>query len=442
MTEERRAGWFPALEGYRGVAAVVVIAYHVMGVRQAEWGAWGHYTALLGRAGVSLFFVISGFSLYRPFVVNRLRGIEGPSTFRYAIRRTLRVVPAYLAVAIVALFAFKMTADLDAGTITTHLLLLQPYAGSVEVFQGVSVAWTVSVAIAFYLLLPLIDKVASIVSAGVIGGRHHHHRIRSTVRVEIVIIVLLVVIANLFRAHLAPDLASGTISGRDGRPYWLTFFLDWYAAGMFVAVVSAWGEVTGGRSVLHRLADRTWLCWFLAAEIMVLMGSVIRIPALFGTPMTARQLLAIHPLFGLMATALLLPAALAPEGGGLGRRALASRPLVALGTISYGLFLWHLLWLHQYRVWFGVSTSAMSFWVTLVVVLALSAASATTTYVLIERPLRVYPRPKRAPEPPEAPETSTPEPSTPETSAPELGPPAPPITSEEPVSTVPASSDS
>ena len=44
---------------------------------------------------MSIFFVISGFLLYRPFVVRKLRGEPFPSIGGYAIRRFLRIVPAY-----------------------------------------------------------------------------------------------------------------------------------------------------------------------------------------------------------------------------------------------------------------------------------------------------------------------------------------------------------
>lgn len=67
-------------------------------------GLAGHYLAQL-NLGVSIFFVISGFLLYRPFGAARLAGERSPPLLPYAIRRVARIVPAYwVALTIVALW--------------------------------------------------------------------------------------------------------------------------------------------------------------------------------------------------------------------------------------------------------------------------------------------------------------------------------------------------
>src|ERR1044072_8802945 len=65
-----RRRYFPALEGMRGVAALTVLVGHVLYFgRQAGFlhtvGAWA------GPSGVVVFFLISGFLLYRPFIAAR-----------------------------------------------------------------------------------------------------------------------------------------------------------------------------------------------------------------------------------------------------------------------------------------------------------------------------------------------------------------------------------
>ena len=57
-------------------------------------------------AGVTVFFVISGFLLYRPFVRRAARrGEPAPDTRAYAWRRFLRIVPAYwLALTVIAIW--------------------------------------------------------------------------------------------------------------------------------------------------------------------------------------------------------------------------------------------------------------------------------------------------------------------------------------------------
>ena len=85
---------FPLFDGLRAIAALSVLTFHVAAISGAlERGFAGDVLAMLSR-GVILFFVISGFLLYRPFVAARAGGRHAPSSTRYARRRILRIVPA------------------------------------------------------------------------------------------------------------------------------------------------------------------------------------------------------------------------------------------------------------------------------------------------------------------------------------------------------------
>ncbi|MEA2495606.1 MAG: hypothetical protein QOJ29_3517, partial [Thermoleophilaceae bacterium] len=68
------------------------------------FGSYGHFTARLD-VGVTVFFVISGFLLYRPFVAARIEGRRAPRVRDYARRRVLRIFPAYwLALTVLAIW--------------------------------------------------------------------------------------------------------------------------------------------------------------------------------------------------------------------------------------------------------------------------------------------------------------------------------------------------
>ncbi|HVM63588.1 MAG TPA: acyltransferase family protein, partial [Acidimicrobiales bacterium] len=87
---------FPCFDGLRAFAALTVILVHTsfptgFTTRQHFWGA---FTAR-GEIGVAVFFLISGFLLYRPFVAAHLEGRPGPAIRPYLKRRILRIVPAY-----------------------------------------------------------------------------------------------------------------------------------------------------------------------------------------------------------------------------------------------------------------------------------------------------------------------------------------------------------
>jgi peptidoglycan/LPS O-acetylase OafA/YrhL len=64
---------------------------------------------------------------------------------------------------------------------------------------------------------------------------------------------------------------------------------------------------------------------------------------------------------------------------------LSVRPLVAIGTISYGLYLWH----YTAAVYFR---GMLSWYESFPIVLAIAFAGATTSWMLIEQPLRRYRR--------------------------------------------------
>ena len=63
---------FPQIEGLRGIAAIAVLVTHVASAHEPlELGQDAPLVAQLGISGVVVFFVISGFVLYRPFVAAR-----------------------------------------------------------------------------------------------------------------------------------------------------------------------------------------------------------------------------------------------------------------------------------------------------------------------------------------------------------------------------------
>src|SRR5947208_12435707 len=88
-----------ALDGLRGVAALSVLVFHVWDyarpVPHAVLDSPADYALNEGRLGLILFFVLSGFLLYRPWVRAVLRGTPNPQLGRYLICRAARIAPAY-----------------------------------------------------------------------------------------------------------------------------------------------------------------------------------------------------------------------------------------------------------------------------------------------------------------------------------------------------------
>src|SRR4051812_18261375 len=99
------------MDACRGLAALSVLVYHLGAVP-------GHQPlGKLGdglQIGVPVFFLLSGFLLYRPFVAARATGSQ-VNVRRYASRRVLRIVPAYW----VALTGLAVTSGLP-GVFTSE----------------------------------------------------------------------------------------------------------------------------------------------------------------------------------------------------------------------------------------------------------------------------------------------------------------------------------
>jgi hypothetical protein len=71
---------FPCFDGLRAIAVVSVLLLHTAWVSGfTERNSLGVYTSRL-EIGVSIFFLVSGFLLYRPFVLSHLTGERSPNT--------------------------------------------------------------------------------------------------------------------------------------------------------------------------------------------------------------------------------------------------------------------------------------------------------------------------------------------------------------------------
>ena len=149
------------LTGLRAVAAATVCLTHAA-------FSTGHYTDdfaghLWARfeIGVPIFFALSGFLLFRPWVRLLEDGTgHQPDLRRYAWHRFRRVVPAYWVV-VVAVYALGLVrhepnpSGRGVDGLLRNLTFTQIY-GFGHLRVGLTQAWSLAVEMAFYLVLPLI----------------------------------------------------------------------------------------------------------------------------------------------------------------------------------------------------------------------------------------------------------------------------------------------
>ena len=133
-----------------------MFAAHAVGLAEVQ-GDLRKYSGEFSRTGVCVFFLISGFLLYRPFVAGWWKG--GRDRIRdVRRRRLLRIVPAYwVALALVALYYGQ---GVTSGNWWQFALFGQVYRSD-TFSNGIGPAWTLCVEMTFYAVLPLLAFVAS-----------------------------------------------------------------------------------------------------------------------------------------------------------------------------------------------------------------------------------------------------------------------------------------
>jgi peptidoglycan/LPS O-acetylase OafA/YrhL len=361
---------FAALDGLRALAALAILGVHAM-------QAWspavsrppGMYAVHVGSAAVVVFFVLSGFLLYRPFV--RAAAALGPRVAwrSYLLRRALRILPAYW----VALTVLGVAAGLP-GVFGERWWafygFMQVYSlGTAQ--QGLAPAWSLCVEVVFYAVLPLL--AAGLATGSGRGGRWRPGR-------QVAAIGGLAGVSFALNVWLAAE---------SSRPYLGSTFpcaFVYLAAGMALAVVSVALE-TGTQhrwAVWVQAACRPRLAWALAGAgfVVVVAGLGLSHTATYPIPRTPAQSVA-EVLLTAVAGVLVVGAAALGRGPAM----LASRPAVWLGTVSYGLFLWHYPIVDSLGRRDDLRSLPLAPLVFAVAAVGASLAAAALSWYLLERPL-------------------------------------------------------
>lgn len=133
-----------AVEAWRGVAALMVLSTH--------WAPLaGSHNPLTAFAftGVDVFFVISGY-VFAPHVLGHTEQALAP----YALRRLLRIYPAYL-VALALYAAWKWQAGAPLLYLGEHLLMLHVQSREMAFYYSPPF-WSLPSEVAFYAVVPLL----------------------------------------------------------------------------------------------------------------------------------------------------------------------------------------------------------------------------------------------------------------------------------------------
>jgi peptidoglycan/LPS O-acetylase OafA/YrhL len=387
----------PGIEGLRAFAAGGVLLFHVWvmgdpGGGPAHLGAAGRLFAPL-QAGVTLFFVLSGYLLYRPFAAALARGGPLPAVRRYARRRVLRILPAYwvvlgLSALVGAAIVHESAGGLmqvgylrDPATLVRDATLTQNL--TTRTFEtGLGPAWSLAIEAVFYAVLPALALGAAFVARRLPP--------RQAILVPVAVLAVTGVAGRLSAGLLVPGLERLTGGSLHGLLAWS--FLgkaDLFAFGMAVTVLQV--RVEDGTLRLPRPLCRVGTGVLALAGLPCLFAAYWLLPRSLYEPLMAA-------LFALLLLHVVMPARFA--GGHAIVGLLERRPLVWVGTISYSVFLWSMplgAWMLEHGL---VQPGVAGFARSLVLGVGVCLLLASATYALVERPaMRAAARRRAAPLP-------------------------------------------
>lgn len=339
-------GYRPALDGLRGVAILSVIAAH-----SNLASGWA------GDIGVDIFFVLSGF-LITSLLIEEWDKFHSISLRRFYARRVLRLLPALIVMISAFVIWHCVTNPSVAGRTasdgmialfySTNWALALGFRQPVHVFAH---TWTLSLEEQFYLWWPIV----LILLLRRCGSRP------SLLRWIVLGMFLLLVERVLIAAGLPRGGNNWLYYATDARAD--TLLVGCVAAVLLCSNLISWSRKFG--SALKYLA---WL---------------IGIPGLLLVSVCAGASLeffaiGMHITTGLLAALVLMEVVLAERGAMAW--ILSRRWLVAIGKVSYGLYLWH------YAVFSEVQSRKWPFQYEIIVEVGLTAFATALSFYAIERP--------------------------------------------------------
>ncbi|PQD98336.1 acyltransferase [Mycolicibacterium parafortuitum] len=311
-----------SLTGIRAVAALLVVLTHAAYTTGKYPQGYVGLVYSRMEIGVPIFFVLSGFLLFLPWVKAAHSGQASPSVRRYAWHRVRRIMPAYVVTVIAAYLVYHFrTAGPNPGHtwegLFRNLTLTQIYTDDYLysfLHQGLTQMWSLAVEVAFYVVLPALAYLLLVVLC--------RRQWRPGLLLTGLVALALVSPAWLWLVHSTDFLP-------DGARLWLPGYLAWFVGGMILAAL----QPLGVRAYAAVCVPLAIVCYLIASTPIA------------GEPTTSPAALheALFKTAFYTAIATLVVAPLALGNTGWYSRFMASRPMVFLGEISYEIFLIHLI---------------------------------------------------------------------------------------------------
>ncbi len=358
-----RRGRALELEGYRGLAGVTIVLFHVIQYAAQGGADLNPVLAALARfETVDVLFLMSAYLLTLSYARAALNGTSAQPARQFLFRRAVRILPLYW-VGVTTVWAVRNpTLPGDWVDLLEHLTFTQVFDRT-RIFYTLGPTWSMSLEVMFYALLVLLAPLAVRACAGIDSRRRRVALLLAgTLTLSVVPAVwnsVAFLVANVpfdnwpvyfgpqarFGAFAAGMSLAVVVAARDGRPVfsgiWPTV-LRVVGVGVVALAAALTSRDSWGQVVFHDIAA---VGWFL-----VLASTVLGVK------------------------------------GQLWSRMLSWRGLTWLGLISYSTYMWHepvLMLLESVGI---TSRSGAGLPWALLAVTGVSVAVGWVSYHVIEQP--------------------------------------------------------
>ena len=365
---------YAELDGYRGLAALMIVAYHCYLLTGQRWedntqryaGQPLHLVLRNLNAGVAFFFVLSGFVIFLPFARAAIDAAAPPDRWAFLARRAARILPLYVVATLTVWLLGLSRGEVGVRGLLLNLTLTTVFFNASAVLGP---AWSLSHEMAFYLALALAGPGLCRAAAR-LGTRNE----RATLL--LLAVALVVVISEGFK--LLVMLTPLSPLARNWATIQPLATMDQFAIGMTLAIIAA---RYGGRLSV----PSAWALRAVAGGVLALAFSA-RVAS--GAVDTSRPGVLFFGLLCALAFGLLLASTALTVAPGRLARGLASPILTRLGLVSYGIYLLHEEPFLEALGRRGVTPllDPAQFVLNTIVIGALAILAASATYRLIERP--------------------------------------------------------
>lgn len=388
------------LDGLRALACILVVAHHILPRLPQDGSLISTVLQTFGnlaQAGVSVFFVLSGFLLALPFWRAADRGAPVPSLRRYLIHRFARIVPGfYLAIAVS--FALSLTLGGSEASVQNILRFISGLL-FVNSFDAITLfptdlngpLWSIGFEVFSYMLL-----FTCLLLALVVFRQPTFRQLGAVFSASLVLTILL----HLLWVQLLglPQEGVGWDYGLIGfARTWVPFTNVFALFGHFViGVLFAGIHLKVSQRFKPQLLFDLVFVFGSMVLLALLAGLFVVLDDGFGGVMHMLYMWPVFPMFiGFCLVTLPLTA--------LWRHAFDWQPLRYLATISFGVYIWHMVFVELVsRLVFtdfiyGGGMSLSHWFAATVLTLTLTVITAQLSWRWLESPVLEKAKQFRAP---------------------------------------------